>query len=196
MNEQAGDEIVSEFNKGDQRSFSSIFNTYYSSLCYFAEKMILDKQEAEDIVEESFVKLWRLHANFETMQNVKAFLYITTKNACINFIKQSERNNKQQSELLYTLAQKEDHVLTQITKAEVLREVHAAIENLPPQCRKIVRLSFVEGLKNQEIADKLNLSLSTVKNQKMRAIALLKMKLLSTNLFVFLVLHSHLADKN
>lgn len=196
MNEQAGDEIVSEFNKGNERSFSSIFNTYYSSLCFFAEKMILDKQEAEDIVEESFVKLWRLHANFETMQNVKAFLYITTRNACINYIKQAERTSKNQSELLYVLPQKEDHVLAQITKAEVLREVHAAIESLPPQCRKIVRMSFVEGLKNQEIADKLNLSVNTVKNQKMRAISLLKIKLLSTNLVVFLILHSHLADKN
>ena len=94
MNEQAGDEIVSGFNKGNQRSFSSIFNTYYASLCFFAERMILDKQEAEDIVEETFVKLWRLHANFETMQNIKAFLYITTKNACLNYIKQSDRTNK------------------------------------------------------------------------------------------------------
>ena len=196
MNEQAGDEIVSGFNKGNQRSFSSIFNTYYASLCFFAERMILDKQEAEDIVEETFVKLWRLHANFETMQNIKAFLYITTKNACLNYIKQSDRTNKQQSDLQYTLAQQEDHVLNSLTKAEVLREVHAAIESLPPQCRKIVRLSFLEGLKNQEIADRLNLSINTVKNQKMRAISLLKIKLLSTNLMAFLVLYSHLADKN
>lgn len=196
MNEQAGDEIVTEFNKGNQKSFSSIFNTYYPSLCFFAERMIVDKQEAEDIVEESFVKLWRLHANFETMRNIKAFLYITTKNACLNFIKQTERTNKQQSELLYMLAQKEDHVLSTITKAEVMREVHAAIESLPPQCRKIVRLSFLEGLKNQEIAERLNLSINTVKNQKMRAISLLKIKLLSANLMAFLVLYSHLADKN
>ena len=196
MNEQAGDEIVSGFNKGNQRSFSSIFNTYYASLCFFAERMILDKQEAEDIVEETFVKLWRLHANFETMQNIKAFLYITTKNACLNYIKQSDRTNKQQSDLQYMLAQQEDHVLNSLTKAEVLREVHAAIESLPPQCRKIVRLSFLEGLKNQEIADRLNLSINTVKNQKMRAISLLKIKLLSTNLMAFLVLYSHLADKN
>jgi RNA polymerase sigma-70 factor (ECF subfamily) len=130
------------------------------------------------------------------MQNVKAFLYITTKNACLNFIKQSERNTKQQSELTYIHSQKEDHVLSHIIRAEVLREVHAAIETLPPQCRKIVRMSFVEGLKNQEIADRLNLSINTVKNHKMRAVSLLKIKLLSSSLTAFLVLYSHLADKN
>lgn len=196
MNEQVGDEVVSEFNKGNPKSFSSIFNTYYSALCFFAERMILNKEEAEDIVGESFVKLWRLHENFETMQNIKAFLYITTKNACLNFIKQSERTAKNQSDLVYVLAKKEDHVLTEITKVEVLREVHAAIESLPPQCRKIVRLSFVEGMKNDEIAAQLNLSVNTVKNQKARAIYLLKMKLLTTNLLVLLYLHAHLADKN
>ena len=196
MNEQVGDELVAEFNKGNPRSFSSIFNTYYSALCFFAERMILNKEEAEDIVGESFVKLWRLHENFETMQNIKAFLYITTKNACLNFIKQSERTAKNKSDLVYTLAKKEDHVLTEITKVEVLREVHAAIESLPPQCRKIVRMSFVEGMKNDEIAQQLSLSVNTVRNQKARAVYLLKMKLLNTNLLVLLYLHSHLADKN
>jgi RNA polymerase sigma-70 factor (family 1) len=196
MNEQVGDELVSEFNKGNPKSFSSIFNTYYSALCFFAERMILNREDAEDIVEESFVKLWKLHANFETMQNIKAFLYITTKNACLNFIKQSERATRNQSELVYTLATKEDHVLAEITRAEVLREVHAAIESLPPQCRKIVRMSFVQGMKNDEIAAELSLSINTVKNQKARAIQLLKVKLINTNLLVLLYLHSHLADKN
>lgn len=196
MNEQVGEELLAEFNKGNPRSFSSIFNTYYSALCFFAERMILNKEEAEDIVGESFVKLWRLHENFETMQNIKAFLYITTKNACLNFLKQSERTAKNQSELVYTLAKKEDHVLTEITKVEVLREVHAAIESLPPQCRKIVRMSFVEGMKNDEIAQQLNLSVNTVRNQKARAVHLLKMKLLNANLMVLIYLHSLLADKN
>lgn len=196
MNEQVGDELVSEFNKGNPKSFSSIFNIYYSALCFFAERMILNREDAEDIVEESFVKLWKLHANFETMQNIKAFLYITTKNACRNFIKQTERATRNQSELVYTLAKNEDHVLTEITRAEVLREVHAAIESLPPQCRKIVRMSFVQGMKNDEIAAELSLSINTVKNQKARAIQLLKVKLINTNLLVLLYLHSHLADKN
>ncbi len=196
MNELAGEEIVHEFNKGNPKSFSSVFNTYYSALCFFAERMILDKEEAKDIVEESFIKLWRLHANFATMQNIKAFLYITTKNACLNFIRQSERNAKQQSDMVYMLAKKEDHVLTEITRAEVLRELHAAIESLPPQCRKIVRMSFVEGMKNQEIAEQLNLSVHTVKNQKVRAIYLLKIKLLNTNLVLLLALQTYLGNKN
>lgn len=158
--------------------------------------MILSKEDAQDIVGDSFVKLWKLHENFASMQKIKAFLYITTKHACLNFIKQSERNARNHSELVHTLPKKEDHVLTEITKAEVLREVHAAIESLPPQCRKIVRMSFVQGMKNDEIAAELRLSVNTVKNQKARAITLLKMKLLTTNLLVLLYLHSHLADKN
>jgi RNA polymerase sigma-70 factor (ECF subfamily) len=103
---------------------------------------------------------------------------------------------KRQMELAYVLSKKEDHILSELTRIEVVREVHAAIEALPPQCRKIVRMSFVEGMKNQEIAEQLKLSVQTVKNQKVRAIYLLKMKLLNTNIMVLLYLHSHLADKN
>ena len=196
MNEQVGDELVAEFNRGNPKSFTSIFNTYYSALCFFAERMILNKEDAEDIVGESFVKLWNLHENFETMQNIKAFLYITTKNACLNFIKQSERSARNHSDLVYTLAKNEDHVLTEIVKVEVLREVHASIESLPPQCRKIVRMSFVQGMKNDEIAAKLSLSINTVKNQKSRALTLLKGKLSNISLLMVLYLHTYLADKN
>jgi RNA polymerase sigma-70 factor (family 1) len=196
MKEQPGEELVAEFNKGNPKSFNTIFNTFYSALCFFAERMILNKEEAEDIVGESFVKLWRLHENFETMQNIKAFLYITTKNACLNYLKQSERTAKRQQDMLYMLSNNEDHILSELTRSEVVRELHAAIESLPPQCRKIVRMSFVEGKKNQEIAEQLNLSIQTVKNQKVRAIYLLKVKLLNTNVLMLLYLHSHLADKN
>jgi RNA polymerase sigma-70 factor (family 1) len=196
MKEQPGDELVAEFNKGTSKSFNTIFNIFYPALCFFAERMIANREEAEDIVGESFVKLWRLHANFETMQNIKAFLYITTKNACLNYLKQSERTAKRQQDMLYVLSNNEDHILSELTRTEVIRELHAAIESLPPQCRKIVRMSFVEGLKNQEIANQLNLSIQTVKNQKVRAIYLLKMKLLNTNVLMLLYLHTHLVDKN
>jgi RNA polymerase sigma-70 factor (family 1) len=197
MNEQqAGDDLMYEFNKGNPKSLSAIFDRFFGPLCFFAERMVMHKEQAEDIVIESFVKLWDLHAKFATIQNIKAFLYITTRNACLNYLKQSDRNASRQSDMAYLHSQTEDHVLTEITRMEVLREVHTAIESLPPQCRKIMRMSFVEGMKNQEIAAQLKLSVNTVKNQKVRAIYLLKMKLLQVNVLTLAILQSHLADKN
>jgi RNA polymerase sigma-70 factor (family 1) len=197
MNEQqVGDDLMYEFNKGNPKSLNAIFDRFYAPLCFFAERMVMHKEQAEDIVIECFVKLWDLHARFATLQNVKAFLYITTRNACLNYLKQSERNASRQSDIAYFHSHTEDHVLTEITRMEVLREVHTAIESLPPQCRKIMRMSFVEGMKNQEIAAQLKLSVNTVKNQKVRAIYLLKMKLLNVNLLALLLLNSHLGGRN
>jgi len=197
MNEQqVGADLMYEFNKGNPKSLKAIFDRYYAPLCFFAERMVAHREQAQDIVTECFVKLWELHANFATEQNIKAFLYITTKNACLNYLKQSERNAMRQSDLAYFHSHAEDHILSEMTRADVLREVYTAIESLPPQCRKILRMSFVDGMKNQEIAEQLKLSVQTVKNQKVRAIYLLKMKLLNANPVVLLFLHSHLADKN
>lgn len=196
MNEQvADDDLINEFRKGNPKSLNTIFKLYYAALCYFADRIVANKEEAEDIAAESFYKLWKRHGNFESMYGIRAFLYITTRNACLNYLKQSERISKQQSERIHLL-ETSDETFTETTRIEVLREVYAAIENLPPQCKKIVRMSFIEGLKNHEIAEQLNISIHTVKNQKVRGIYLLKMKLLSSNAVLMLMAHAHLMDTN
>ena len=197
MNEQvAGDDIIIEFRKGNAKALNSIFKLYYAALCYFADRIVENKEEAEDIVAESFLKLWKLHENFDSLYGVRAFLYVTTRNSCLNYLKQADRVTRQQVDVSHISDPDEDRAFAEITRAEVLREVYAAIETLPEQCKKIVRLSFIEGLKNHEIAEQLKISIHTVKNQKVRGIYLLKMKLLGSNMIMFLLLHSHLAGKN
>lgn len=196
MNEQVAGEIIIEFRKGNPKSLTSIFKLYYAALCYFAARIIGNKEEAEDIVADSFYKLWKLHENFESMHGVRAFLYVTTRNACLNYLKQSDRVNRHQVDMAYLLNPDEDLAFAEVTRAEVLREVHAAIETLPAQCKKIVRMSFIEGLKNHEIAEQLNISIHTVKNQKVRGIYLLKMKLLGSNMLMLFLMHAHLTGKN
>jgi RNA polymerase sigma-70 factor (family 1) len=170
------DDIVREFNAGNQNAFVAIFERYHAPLRYFAERIIIDQEEAKDIVAESFIKLWEKRSLFHSLPNIWGFLSITTKNACINFLRDSERLDRRHAEAAH-LHKKDEHVLTQIIRAEVLRQVFEAIEALPPQCRKIAQLSFIEGKKNHEIADEMHLSVQTVKNQKIRAITLLKVRL-------------------
>ncbi len=197
MNEQlAGDDIIIEFRKGNSKALNSIFKLYYAALCYFADRIIANKEEAEDIVSESFLKLWKIHENFDSLYGVRAFLYVATRNACLNYLKQADRVTRQQVDVAHLLDPEMDKTFAEVTRAEVLRDVYAAIETLPAQCKKIVRLSFIEGLKNHEIAEQLNISIHTVKNQKVRGIYLLKMKLLGSNMIMFLLLNAHLTGKN
>lgn len=182
------DDPFDEFKKGDPRALQVIFKHFYPSLCIFAERMLRDRPAAEDIVGETLVKLWNRHTDFENMQNIKAFLYITTRNACLNQLKQMQRESLSKKQLAYLSGDKEGFVLNDIIRVEVLREIYREIDKLPAQCQKIFKLSFFEGRKNQEIAEMLGISVHTVKNQKARAIQLLKVKLPDRNLVALMLL--------
>jgi RNA polymerase sigma-70 factor (family 1) len=185
-------DIIDSLRKGDPDALQTLLKHYYSALCLFAERLLGDSAAAEDIVGESFVKLWNKRANFENHQNLKAFMYITVRNACLNYLKQLKRESLNQKQLAYFTGEKEEFVLNEMIRAEVLKEIMEEINNLPEQCRKVTKLGYLEGMKNQEIADLLNISIHTVKNQKARAIQLLKIRLRNRDLMAFLILCSFL----
>lgn len=185
-------DIIVSLRKGDPDALQTLLKHYYSALCLFAERLLGDSAAAEDIVGESFVKLWNKRTNFENHQNLKAFMYITVRNACLNYLKQAKRDSLSKKQLAYLTGEKEEFVLNEMIRAEVLKEIMDEISNLPEQCRKVLKLGYLEGMKNQEIADLLNISIHTVKNQKARAIQLLKIRLRDRDLMAFLILCSFL----
>jgi RNA polymerase sigma-70 factor (family 1) len=187
---QLSNDIMDAFRKGEPEALHSLLKLFYSPLCLFAERLVTDRLAAEDIVGESFIKLWNKRSDFETLQNTKAFLYITTRNACLNLLKQSKRDNLSKKQLAYLTSEREEYVLNEIVRAEVLQEIMQAIENLPEQCGKVLKLGYLEGMKNQEIANLLKISVHTVKNQKARAIQLLKIKLRDRDLMALYFLYS------
>jgi RNA polymerase sigma-70 factor (ECF subfamily) len=176
-----------DFKKGDPRGLQTLFAQFYAPLCLFAERLLHDRPAAEDIVADTFLKLWNRHADFDSLQNVKAFLYITTRNASLNLLKRMQREKLSQKQLAYLSGEREGFVLEEIIRHEVLREISREIEKLPGQCRRIFKMSFFEGKKNQEIATLLAISVHTVKNQKARAIQLLRVKLPDRNLVAVLI---------
>jgi RNA polymerase sigma-70 factor (ECF subfamily) len=174
------DYIISDFRKGDQKAFAQIYDLYYGPIYCFARRILTSNAEAQDVTAETFMKLWRLHSNFETMQNIKAFLYIAVRNASFNILRQRKDNVRHHQDLNYFLAQDETGPTHQDeVKAEVLQVVLKELSNLPRQCRKVLEFSFLRGLKNNEIASEMGLSLQTVKNQKNRGIRILKVSLAS-----------------
>lgn len=181
-------DIIDTFQKGGPDALQSLLKQFYNPLCLFADRLLADSAAAEDIVGESFIKLWNKRTDFESMQNIKAFMYITVRNACLNHLKQAKRDSLSKKQLAYITGDKEEFVLNEMIRAEVLKEIMHAINNLPEQCGKVLRLGYLEGLKNQEIADLMQISVHTVKNQKARAIQLLKIKLRDRDLMSFLLL--------
>lgn len=172
------------FQAGQHWAYSAVFNHYYPALCFFATRLIQDATAAQDIAQESLIKLWEKHAGFDSPFAIKSFLYITTKNSCFNFVKRTQTGEKYQKTISLLSNDSEDYVWNELTRAEVIREIHAMLNTLPNECRKIMQFSIVDGLENHEIASRLNISIHTVKNQRARAIYLMRKKFGNRPLFL------------
>lgn len=172
--DEADDILLKDFNRGDERAFKLLFREFYPSLCYFAERLLQDGYAAEEIAQDSLLKLWERHPNFSSRNAVKAFLYITVRNACLKSIRSSGRYQDHINTLSDFSDSHEDPAEFELIRTDVYHTIYQAILQLPPQCSKIVRMSYLEGLKNHEIAEKLEISEQTVKNQKVKAIKLMK----------------------
>jgi len=174
--------FIKRFNQGDTNAIRDIFRAFYRPLCYFATQLTGNQPEAEDIAIDSIIKLLEKRGDFDNVHNIKSFLFVTTRNACFDFLRSEQRHGHSHKELLYLQGEAEEQVENEMIKARVLQEIYTKVEKLPPQCRKIFKLVFFEGLSTAEIAQKMNITARTVLNQKTRAISLLKGTLLSKDL--------------
>ncbi len=156
-------------------AFNRLYKEYYSVLVFFARKLIRERPAAEDIVTDVFIKLWEKQLHFDLPQHAKAFLYISTRNACVNHL---QRNVVRARSLeSYSQPHSQDDILHEILRAELLRQVLRLVEGLPAQCKKVMRMSYFQGYSSRKIAGKLQLSINTVRNQKVRGIWLIRKRM-------------------
>lgn len=169
---------IEQLNRGNKLALSHFFDLHFKSLCYFASRLVQDDDEAKDIVSESFLKLWKKNTDFITAGNIKAFLYISCRNACFQYLRNTKRTAAAQQRYFDQLPINERTVLEEIVRSELLQILNGEIELLPTRCREVFKLIYFDSKKTEEIADELNLSVQTVRNHKIRAIGLLKTLLL------------------
>lgn len=161
---------------GDKRAFTQTFHYYYPRLCFFANRFLFDKEAAEDVVQTVFIKFWELREQIYPYA-VKRWLYLATRNAALNYLRQQERKEKHHEAILEKTGEEyADFVLNQMVRAEVLGELHHQINALPTKCAEIFRL-HMNSYSNEEIAALLGLSIHTVKNQLARGRELLRLRL-------------------
>jgi RNA polymerase sigma-70 factor (ECF subfamily) len=177
--EQTVDDLISQFNRGSSLAYTTVYNSCAPSIYYFAKKFVQNREVAEDITADAFIKLYRLHANFNSMGNIQAFLRITVRNACLNYLRDLKWKDQKKGDLLYLFAGNEerDRFPEEQYRAELLQRIYEEIEKLPKKCRQVFKLAYLEGLKNEEIARLLKINVQSVKNQKVRALKVLRLAL-------------------
>lgn len=162
-----------------------VFHTYYRRLCHFAWQLTQDESIVEDIVQDVFVYLWDNHTSIKGGERaLQSFLYAAVRHSCYNHV----RHQKVHLKYLHLSAVStsgESSYLDKIIRAELVNELAAAVEQLPQACKEVVHLGYLEGLSNAEIAERLHISINTVKTQKQRALRTLK-KLVTPELYFLL----------
>ena len=157
----------------DKKSFKELFDQNFNALCSFAVRYVQDAYSAEDIVQETFIQFWNKKETFEHINAVKAYLYKSVRNKCLNFIR--DQAVLQRNKSTYDI--ESDEVFEHhIIEEETFNILFNEIKNLPDSSKEVMLLAL-NGLKNQEIADELNVSINTVKTQKKIAYAKLKTRI-------------------
>lgn len=176
MQKELADEklILAKIANGDQQAFGVLFNFYRNKVYGYALAILQEDTAAEEIVQDVFIKLWIKRAGLSTIENFGGFLRITTRNQTLNALKKVAIEQKN-----YQIANQNNSDIDSGTENEIQfretkRLLDSAIEKLPPQQKLIYNLCHIEGLKQKDVADKLNLSPLTVKTHLRDAVKSIK----------------------
>jgi RNA polymerase sigma-70 factor, ECF subfamily len=162
---------------GDITAFEMIFRTYYQPLCTYAYTFLQDKEEAEEIVQGTFLSVWEKRQTIAIHTAVKPYLYAMVRNACLNVIKHEKIKQKHAAEEIALSPISHDSVAHAVATSELELKIHQAMEKLPEQCRLVFKLSRFEELKYAEIAEQLSISIKTVENHMGKALKIMREQL-------------------
>lgn len=164
--------------QGHEVLFESLFKAQYKGLHAYACTMVQDEDVAEDIVQQTFFKLWERRDTIGEIGSLPAYLYRSVYNSSLNQLKHNKVKNAYQQYAVQQMNKQEQQAgSTGQGLRELEHRLDTALKELPEQCRTIFQMSRFEELKYREIADRLGLSVKTIEAQMGKALRILRMKL-------------------
>ncbi len=168
--------LFSELQTGKEYAFDFFFNYYYSGLCVYAEQYLPGlEEEARNLVQDVFLKFWEDRQRIAIQRSVRAYLFTSVRNKCLDFLKKASTRHSVSSWPLSSEPVVDDSET--FVESELEAIFMKGLEKLPPRCREVFELSRFEGLRNPEIAQRLNVSEKTVENQITKALRILRVEL-------------------
>lgn len=179
MKQLSDKEILRNISIGNEDAFEFVFLTLYNELCMYACGILKDRDSAEEVVQEVFVKLWETSNELSIKLSIKAYLYKAVHNRCINFLnhmqiikKYASESAKNESNLVSPVTS--DYPIANLLVQELEEKINQSILDLPKQCREVFLLIRYEDLSYTEAAEKLGVSVNTIKTQLQRALSRLR----------------------
>jgi RNA polymerase sigma-70 factor (family 1) len=150
----------------DMQAYHELYNLFFHNLHRFCFSFVKSSEAAEEIVSDVFIKLWQIRNKLPEIVNLKVYLYQIAKNCCLNYITRHFKNpvtslDEMDLETVISLDNPEELCIS----ADIIKTIHQTIKQLPPQCRLIFQMVKEDGMRYKEVADVLQVSVLTVRNQ-------------------------------
>ena len=171
------DKLFARISQGDEEAFTIVYNKYHKLIYVLAYRYLMSVEMAEDVVQHVFTRLWEYRSELCVSISLKNYLFTMTKNHVLNLIRNENSALIKNYEIVQAIPVYADDLIEKLEEKEMMSLFYQAVELLPPQKREICLMKIKEELSNQEIADKLKLSINTVKTHYSEALKLLRLHL-------------------
>jgi RNA polymerase sigma-70 factor (family 1) len=174
LNDEA---LFALIEKGDERAFTQVYDRYHKLLYVLAYRYLMNANMAEDVVQHVFSRLWEFRTELRVGISLKNYLFTMTKNHVLNLIRNENSAITKNYEMAQSAPAYEDNLIEDLEKKELMSNFYKAVDMLPVQKREICLMKVREELTNQEIAERMKLSVNTVKTHYSEALKLLRVHL-------------------
>ena len=184
------EQLFNLIENGDKIAFTEAYNKYHRLLYSVSYRYLMDREKAEEAVQYVFVRLWEYRSDLNIGISLKNYLFTMTKNYVLNIIRNENSMTEKQYELAQRASEFADDFVEKFENRERMDIFYKALDKLPEQKREICLLKVREELSNKEIAERMNLSVNTIKTHYSEALKLLRIhlkKMLMIILFLILL---------
>jgi len=179
--------IFNDFRNGSEPGLTAVFKRYNRELLFFAIHYVRNRETAEEIVSDMFIKAWQLRTQFASMDKLRAFLYVATKNSCLNHLRDHRTEPIRDSIQDYEhLLSQDPDALEHLLRTELIRSIFNELRKLPKKQRDVFKMTYLDNLTAEEISAKLKITASAVYTNRSRAATALR-KLLNISQMLLLV---------
>ena len=190
------EKLFALIEQGDEGAFTQAHERYHKLLYVLAYRYLMSSDMAEDVVQHVFSRLWEFRSELRVGISLKNYLFTMTKNHVLNLIRNENSAIAKNYEMAQSASPYEDNLIEKLEKKELMSSFYKAVDMLPAQKRDICLMKVQEELTNQEIAERMNLSVNTIKTHYSEALKLLRIHLSKmliivafTTLMTFLSVH-------
>ncbi|MCC6317473.1 MAG: RNA polymerase sigma-70 factor [Gemmatimonadaceae bacterium] len=167
--------LLERLRLGDEHAFDLIFRTWYAPLVQFAERMLREREAAEETVQDVMLELWKRRETLVIQGSPQAYLFQSTRNRALNRLRHLRVENREEFDTDTLPAT--SNTDASASEQEIEAALRSAIESLPPRCRQVFEMNRMQGLKYAEVAGALGISVKAVEAHMARALRTLRERL-------------------